>query len=144
MLCRLALVPFLLAVLSACTSETAVGQVNELVLLDDTSEAAECEEMQPPAVAASCYRAMISPFDWEIVIYYERGITGANEVYVPDAVNVLESIVADCRLGRTILSYNTDGVASLFVGSGGLSDIQQTCIRSYERPGLYLQEAPNF
>jgi hypothetical protein len=116
---------------TGCASKVAAQ--DEVVLFEGSIEFARCSTRE-------CVRQVYASFDREIVVYHAPGISGANDIYVPNAVAVLEQIVRDCRLGRALLSYHTDGVASLHVGETPLTDDQMACIRSYERPGLFLLE----
>ena len=121
-----------------------VAATNEVVLLDETAEARDCDALRSSREAIGCYRVLLEPYDWQVMIYHARGITGDNDTYVPDHRAVLQDMVERCELGRTLLSYATDGVAYLYIGEGGLGDDQIACVRTFERPGLFLQEAMTF
>ena len=61
-----------------------------------------------------------------------------SDVVVPNAIELLQSVVDDCRLGATTYFRHTDGVASLEIEDEAISVKKIDCIRRYERPGLSL------
>ncbi|MGX7952534.1 hypothetical protein ACWPM1_08200 [Tsuneonella sp. HG249] len=128
----------------ACTSDAAEAEVNEVVLLESTEEAAECNAKRSSEAGLSCYRAVLALYRWEIVTDHDLDVTGADAVIVPDANKVLNQVVGNCHLGRALLNHHTDGVAALHIGKGGLSKEQISCVRSFERPGLALRESQGF
>jgi hypothetical protein len=79
---------------------------------------------------------------WSIVLYSGRGIPGApgDEQYIPNAFEVSQKIVDDCKLGKTIYALGTDGVSTLFIKKHQLSEKQIACIRAAERPGIFLRD----
>lgn len=126
--------------LAACSVPAARPEANEIIGLEGSGEAAECEALPRQIEVRSCYRALLDQYAWQVMIYHALGITGDNETFVPDHEAVLQDMVESCDLGRTMLTYATDGVAYLQIGAGGLSEQQIACVRGFERPGLHLQE----
>lgn len=117
--------------LSACSPDT-----DEIVLLED--EVASCGSPVLSREALRCRTNALRDYRAQVIVYASRGITGDNDVVVPGARAVLAEMVAQCRLGRTLLEVATDGVEVLHVGQGGLTDTQRACIATFERPGLFL------
>ncbi|MEO7569237.1 MAG: hypothetical protein ABIT16_06165 [Croceibacterium sp.] len=78
--------------------------------------------------------------DWQIDISVSGGLPGTPgaEIFVPNALSVLQDIVDRCGLGSTFLQSGSDGQASLLVGHPDLTASQTACIRSAERAGLRL------
>ena len=122
----------------ACSSAAPI-EANEVVDLASTPEAIACDAKQSSREGIVCYQAILGAYPRQIEVYHARGITGANNVFIPDAMNVLKGLVEQCNLGRTLLAYQTDGVALLYIGR--LNSEQVACIRPYERPGLTLQDS---
>ncbi len=80
---------------------------------------------------------------WEIEIWDSASITGppeTNDIYIPQAREVLGEIVRECVLGETWLSDGTDGVMTLYLEDTSLSGEQIDCIRSYEQRGITLRD----
>ena len=79
---------------------------------------------------------------WSITVYEGYGPPGSDDadVVVPNAMELLQSVVDDCRLGATTYFRHTDGVASLEIEDEAISVDKIDCIRRYERPGLSLEK----
>jgi hypothetical protein len=79
---------------------------------------------------------------WSITIYSGHGIPGSPgaDVYIPDAFEVAQKIVDDCKLGKAIYAFATDGVSKLAIQNHNLSKPQIACISAMERPGLFLSD----
>ena len=79
---------------------------------------------------------------WRIVIHSGAGIPGTAgaDDYYRKPKQVLQVIVDQCRLGKTIYTQATDGVSVLSIVNDALSEEQIACIRSAEDNGLYLSD----
>ncbi len=79
---------------------------------------------------------------WSITLYFGHGIPGSSgaDVYIPDAFEVAQKIVDDCKRGEAIYALATDGVSKLAIKNHNLSKPQIACIRAMERPGLFLSD----
>jgi hypothetical protein len=79
---------------------------------------------------------------WSITLYSGHGIPGSPgaDVYIPNAIEVAQKIVDDCKLGDAIYAEATDGVSILSIKNHDLSKQKIACIRAAERPGLFLND----
>jgi hypothetical protein len=79
---------------------------------------------------------------WSITLYSGHGIPGSpgDDIYIPDAFEVAQKIVDDCKLGKAFYALATDGVSKLAIKNHNLSTPQIACIRAAERPGLFLSD----
>jgi hypothetical protein len=79
---------------------------------------------------------------WSIVLHSGRGIPGSPgaEDYIPNAFEVAQKVVDDCKLGKAIYALATDGVSILSIENRDLSKKQIACMRAAERSGLYVRD----
>ncbi|MBV7259915.1 hypothetical protein [Erythrobacter crassostreae] len=79
---------------------------------------------------------------WQIIIHSGAGIPGSPGAgeYYRQPKKVLQAIVDNCELGRTVYAVATDGVSVLTIANDDLSEKQVACIRSAEDNGLRLSD----
>ncbi len=79
---------------------------------------------------------------YQIEIHSGGGIPGTAgaDQYYREPKKVLQAIVDQCQLGRTIYSQATDGVSLLTIVDPKLSEEKVACIRSAEDVGLRLRD----
>ena len=111
---------------------------------NDPERWAGCERFEDARERRECFYRDTET-NWSIEIYESGGIPGTPgaDLVVPNAFQVLQGIVDRCELGSAYFLRATDGVAHLYVGHPDLTPKQIDCIRSAERPGLWLREEKN-
>ncbi len=79
---------------------------------------------------------------YNIEVYSGGGIPGTQgaSFVVENYREVLQIIVDQCELGRTILVQATDGVSLLAILKNDLTDKQLGCIKEKEQPGVRLKD----
>jgi hypothetical protein len=111
-----------------------------IVIVDDMNAAniESCVRLEGDRQVRECLYGEAQ--SWLIEISVGPGLPGTpgSEIFVPNAVGVLQQIVDRCNLGRAFLESGSDGQASLWVGHPDLTSPQIECVRSMERPGLRL------
>lgn len=123
----------------AASAHAEPVDLNELVDIQASADWQECVALSPGREARRCTSALIGNHNWKLTVVHARGITGANDLFVPNATEILTQLVSECELGRAVLDYHTDGVASVYLGDPDLSPVQVRCVKEYERPGLRLE-----
>ena len=61
----------ILFIAQSCSGEAGVPESNEIVLLESLPEANECDALMNVTIGLDCYRELLSPYEWEIVINQE-------------------------------------------------------------------------
>jgi hypothetical protein len=129
-----------LLALQACGGDASAKPIIALDTLDP-ARIAQCVKQPDQRQVMSCLIGYAP--NWGIHVSTDKIVSG---FLVPDApppsavVKVLQDVVDQCGLGAAFLQGGTDFQAMLWVGNPDLSATQIDCIRTKERPGIWLEK----